>query len=36
LLILYQVRHTIPSWWCPEIADHRHWAKPPEHQPNSA
>jgi hypothetical protein len=35
LLILYQVRHTIPAW-CPEIADNRHQAKLPEIQSDMA
>ena len=36
LLISNRVRHTIPPWWCPEIADNRHRAKLPENQSNIA
>jgi hypothetical protein len=34
LLISRRVRHTIPPWWCPEIADNRHRAEQPENQPH--
>ena len=36
LLLSRRVRHTIPLWWCPEIADNRHRAKLPDNQPNIA
>src|SRR5688572_14690265 len=29
-----RVRPIIPPWWCPEIADNRHWAKLPENPTN--
>jgi hypothetical protein len=36
LWISRRVRHMIPPWWCPEIADNRHRAKLPENQSNIA
>jgi hypothetical protein len=34
LLISGRVRHTIPPWWWPEIADSRYGTKEPEEQPH--
>jgi hypothetical protein len=36
LLLCHRIGHTIPPWWCPEIADNRHRAKLPENPPKLA